>query len=255
MMNITQHLNLPARTTKKRASGRTHILEKGLGLNYLEDLLQVNANLIDFCKLGWGTSLLFGDLQKRLDLYKKYDIEVSLGGTLFEVFFVKKKLDVYKAWLKELGIKSVEISDGTIEISSAVKLGLIEEFSKDFVVYSEVGSKDSEAIVSPAKWVRAIQDEYKSGSSYVILEGRESGTAGMYRGSGEIRMGLIDDILDSGIKPETLIFETPQKAQQSWIIKKMGANVNVGNIAIEDVIPLETLRQGLRSDTLLHFNK
>jgi phosphosulfolactate synthase len=245
-------LTLPERTSKPRHHGRTQLLDKGLGVAHVADELETSGVYADLVKFGWGTSVITPNLTEKIAAYRRFDIEVSFGGTLFELYFIQNKLDDYAAWLKDLGVETVEISDGAIQMDLPTKIALIERFSRDFRVLSEVGSKDETVVVSPQAWVRAIKAELAAGAKYVILEGRESGTTGMYRSTGEIRMGLIQDILESGIEAERIIFETPNKAQQVYMIKLLGPNVNLGNIAPGDVVALETLRQGLRADTLLH---
>jgi phosphosulfolactate synthase len=239
---------------KPRAHGRTNILDKGLGLAALDDLLAVAAPFVDLAKIGWGTSLVLPDLDRRLDVYRSHDVDVCCGGTLFEYAYAIGEVDEYRAWLREHGFDHVEISNGTIDIDTEQKLAAIEQFAADFTVFSEVGSKDADAIVSPARWVRSIQQELGAGASSVILEGRESGTAGMYRKSGEMRTGLIDEVLEAGIDPHQLVFEAPLKQHQVYLIRLIGADVNLANIAPEEAVPLETLRRGLRSDTLAMFH-
>ncbi len=249
-------LNLPSRSSKPRTTGRTQVLDKGESLRHLEDQLELVGEYVDLARLGWGTSLVTSKLEDKIALYKRFDIEVCFGGTLFELAFLKERVAEYASWLKHLGVTSVEISDGTLEIEQKRKSELIESFAKDgFRVYSEVGSKDAEVIVSPIRWVKQIQAELEAGATYVILEGRESGTAGMYRTSGEIRMGLVDEIVESGVPVERLVFEAPKKSQQVWLLKQIGGNANLANIALSEVIPVETLRLGLRSDTLRHFHQ
>ena len=248
-------VSLPQRSTKPRSDGRTHIIDKGLPTGWIEDQLQLAGEFVDLVKLGWGTSVLTPNLTEKLDTYRAHDVDVCFGGTLFELVYLQGRVDEYAGWLRELGITSVEISDGCLEMNGSDKLKLIEEWSGEMTVFSEVGSKDAAVIVTPARWVKAIKQELEAGATYVILEGRESGTAGMYRESGEIRMGLIDEILESGIPVDRLVFEAPTKAQQVWLIKHIGPDINVGNIAPEDALPLETLRLGLRADTLLTIHQ
>lgn len=247
-------LNLPARKVKKRDTGRTQILDKGIGCSSLRDQLEVCGDYIDLAKLGWGTAIVSKKVEEKIRVYSSHDIEVSLGGTLFELFFIQNKVDEYIALLQSYGIKAMEISDGVVDISREEKLRQIEKFKKHFQVFSEIGSKDVKFVTPPSSWVKWIKEELSAGADYVILEGRESGTAGLYRESGEIRMGLVNEIIESGINPHMLIFEAPQKSQQVWFIEQFGANVNFANISLEDVIGLETLRQGLRADTLLKFH-
>jgi phosphosulfolactate synthase len=229
-------------------------LDKGLGPRQIEDLLEVAGHLIDLVKLGWGTALVTGHLEEKVRLYQQAGIDLCLGGTLLELYSHRGELDQFEEYVESLGLTHVEVSDGTLELPIEEKTALISRFAENFTVYSEVGQKDPEVVVTPVKWVRAIQAELDAGASKVILEGRESGTAGMYRTSGEIRMGLIDEILDAGIPPASLIFEAPNKASQTWFIRHIGVDVNLANVPPEDVIPLETLRLGLRADTLLDIH-
>lgn len=244
-------LRLPPRSSKPRTSGRTHGLDKGIGPGTLRDLLTVAGDYLDLVKMGWGTSLVTPVLHDKIAVYRDADIDVCFGGTLFELVVLQGRLDEYVAWMHQLGLTTVEVSDGTLTMAEADKLAMIERLAADFTVFSEVGSKDAEAIVTPAKWLEAIEAELAAGASHVILEGRESGTAGMYRKTGEIRMGLVDEIIDAGVPVERLVFEAPQKSQQVWLIDHLGTDVNLANIALDDVVPVETLRLGLRGDTLL----
>ena len=217
-------------------------------------MIDVAGDLIDLVKLGWGTALVTSGVEEKVALYQQAGLDVCLGGTLLEVYSHRGEVELFEDYLEALGLTHVEVSDGTIELPIEEKIELISRFADRYTVYSEVGQKDPDVVVTPAKWVRAIQAELAAGASKVILEGRESGTAGMYRTSGEIRMGLIDEILDAGIDPEKLIFEAPNKASQTWLIKHIGVDVNLANVPPEDVIPLETLRLGLRADTLLDIH-
>lgn len=239
---------------KPRDTRRTHILDKGMGTRQTQDVLETTGDRVDLAKLGWGTALVTQKLREKIDLYKGADVDVCLGGTLLEVYNRRKEVDRFADYIGELGLTHVEVSDGAVEMPRDEKLALIERFAGDFTVYSEVGQKDPEVVVTPAKWVAAIKAELEAGATKVILEGRESGTAGMYRTSGEIRMGLVDEILDAGIQPERLVFEAPRKDSQVWLIRHIGPNTNFANIPPEDVISLETLRLGIRADTLLDFH-
>ena len=247
-------LELPYRTVKPRNLGITMVMDTGLPLDLIEDYLKMNSEFIDYVKIGWGTSVVTNDVEKKIKLYQKYDIPICFGGTLFELAVLQNKVKEYKAVLKKYNISYVEISDGSIDMSLEDKIKYIEEFSKDFKVLSEVGSKDVHAVVAPKRWVIEIQETLKAGAWKVIAEGRESGKSGLYRESTEIRTGLLEEILDD-IDIEDLIFEAPLKSQQVWLIKEYGTNVNLGNIAFDNIISLETIRLGLRGDTLLHFNK
>ncbi|MBV8479350.1 MAG: phosphosulfolactate synthase [Actinobacteria bacterium] len=230
-----------------RDGGLTHVLDKGLGPRGWEDVLEVSGDHIDIVKLGWGTAYVTQNLRRKLDVLKGKP--VVIGGTFFEVVYVRDKLDEYKKWLQELGIAHVEISDGTVEIPRERKLELIQDFARDFTVLSEVGSKDSEVVFAPYEWVEWIKEELDAGAWKVITESREGGTAGIFRPSGEMRTGLVDEIAHS-IDFHDLIWEAPTKASQAWFIKHFGPEVNLGNIPPDEVIPLETLRLGLRGDTL-----
>jgi len=230
-----------------RDGGLTHVLDKGLGPRAWEDVLETSGAYIDIVKLGWGTAFVTAGLERKLEILREKP--VVIGGTFFEVVYAKGQLDDYKRWLGELGITHVEISDGTVEIPRERKLELIEDFARDFTVLSEVGSKDSEVVFAPYEWVGWIKEEREAGAWKVITEAREGGTAGIFRPSGEMRTGLVDEIAHS-IDFHDLIWEAPTKASQAWFIKHFGTNVNLGNIPHDEVIALETLRLGLRGDTL-----
>jgi phosphosulfolactate synthase len=230
-----------------RDGGLTHVLDKGLGPRGWEDVLETSGDYIDIVKLGWGTAYVTKGLERKLEVLK--DKRVVIGGTFFEVVYAKGKLDEYKQWLTSLGLDHVEISDGTVDIPRERKLELIADFARDFTVLSEVGSKDSEVVFAPYEWVEWIKAEKEAGAWKVITEAREGGTAGIFRPSGEMRTGLVDEIAHS-IDFHDLVWEAPTKASQAWFIKHFGPEVNLGNIPPEEVIPLETLRLGLRGDTL-----
>jgi phosphosulfolactate synthase len=230
-----------------RSGGLTHVLDKGLGPRAWEDVLETAGVYIDVVKLGWGTAYVTPNLRRKLEVLS--DKPVVIGGTFFEVVYVKDKVDEYKRWLTDLGLTHVEISDGTVEIPREEKLELIADLARDFTVLSEVGSKDSDVNFAPYLWVQWIKEELEAGAWKVITESRESGTAGIFRPSGEMRTGLIDEIVNEVEVPD-LIFEAPTKASQAWFVKEFGPTVNLGNIPPDEVIPLETLRLGLRGDTL-----
>jgi phosphosulfolactate synthase len=230
-----------------RSGGLTHVLDKGLGPHAWEDVLETCGVYIDVVKLGWGTAYVTPNLRRKLDVLKEKP--VVIGGTFFEVVYVKGKVDEYKRWLSDLGLTHVEISDGTVEIPRDEKLELIADLARDFTVLSEVGSKDSDVNFAPYLWVQWIKEELEAGAWKVITESRESGTAGIFRPTGEMRTGLIDEIVHE-IEVNDLIFEAPTKASQAWFVKEFGPTVNLGNIPPDEVIPLETLRLGLRGDTL-----
>jgi phosphosulfolactate synthase len=242
-------LGVPARPGKPRATGLTHVIDKGLNMRDIEGMFDTGGDFVDIVKLGWGTSYVTNNLEKKIALYRHFETPVVCGGTLFEAVYAKGKLDEFKTWLNEHRFAHVEISDGTIEIPREEKLELIRDFARDFTVLSEVGSKDSDVVYAPYQWVEWMLEELEAGSWKVITEAREGGTAGIFRKDGDMRTGLIDEIAH-GIAIEEIIFEAPTKASQAWFVKHFGPNVNLGNIPPEEVIPLETLRLGLRGDTL-----
>src|SRR5947207_8693155 len=242
-------LGVPEREPKPRNKGLTHVIDKGLNLRDIEGLFDTAGEFVDIVKLGWGTSYVTNNLEKKIALYRSFDTPVVCGGTLFEAVYGRGKLDEFKSWLKEFRFSHVEISDGTLDIPRERKLELISEFARDFVVLSEVGSKDEQIVYAPYQWVEWIKEELEAGAWKVITEGREGGTAGIYRSDGEMRTGLVDEIAHE-IDVSELVFEAPSKSSQAWFVKQFGPNVNLGNIPPEEVIPLETLRLGLRGDTL-----
>jgi phosphosulfolactate synthase len=231
----------------QRDGGLTHVLDKGLGPRVWEDVLETAGEYIDIVKLGWGTAYVTRNLRRKLEVLREKPIVI--GGTFFEAVVALDKIDEYKAWLQELGLTHVEISDGTIEIPRERKLELITDFARDFIVLSEVGSKDDEVVFAPYEWVQWIKEELQAGAWKVVTEAREGGTAGIFRPSGEMRTGLVDEIAHE-IDFRDLVWEAPTKASQAWFVKHFGPNVNLGNIPPDEVIPLETLRLGLRGDTL-----
>ncbi len=242
-------LDLPKREPKPRSEGLTHVLDKGMNLRDIEGLFDTAGEFVDIVKFGWGTSYVTNNLEKKIALYRSFETPVVCGGTLFEAVYARGRLDEFKSWLKEHRFSHVEISDGTLEIPRERKLELIAEFACDFTVLSEVGSKDEEVVYAPYQWVEWIKEELEAGSWKVITEGREGGTAGIYRPTGEMRTGLVDEIVHE-IALDDLIFEAPTRASQAWFVKHFGPNVNLGNIPPDEVVPLETLRLGLRGDTL-----
>jgi phosphosulfolactate synthase len=253
MQRMQELFGDPSRTRRPREWGITHVLDKGMSLAEIQGLIEVAADYVDIIKFGWGTSVVVQNLDAKIDLCTEQGIDIYCGGSLFELAVRRNKVDEYVAFLKDRGIRLLEISDGIIEISAEDKLRYIERLAKDFKVFSEVGSKDASVVVAPYRWVRQIKAELEAGAWKVITEGRESGTVGLYRNSGEIRTGLIEEI-EIEIDTKRLIFEAPQKAQQVWLIKHFGPNVNLGNIPPQEVIALETMRQGLRADTMLCHN-
>jgi phosphosulfolactate synthase len=243
---------LPERTEKPRDSGFTMVMDKGLSLRETEDFLENNSAYVDIVKLGWATSYLTPKLKEKLAIYKSFDIPVYLGGTLFEIFVVRNQFDQYRKVLDEFGIKYVEVSDGSMDLPHEEKCKYIQKLAQQVTVLSEVGSKDDQKIIPPYKWIALMKAELQAGSWKVIGEAREGGNVGLFRSTGEVRSGLVEEILTQ-VPSEKIIWEAPQKSQQVWFIKLLGANVNLGNIAPNEVIPLETIRLGLRGDTFSHF--
>lgn len=250
-MNYTIN-DLPTRIQKPRDSGMTMVMDKGLSLRQVEDFIEVAGTYTDIVKLGWATSYVTPNLDQKLKIYKDAGIPVYFGGTLFEAMLVRGQFDDYRRLLDKYDLKYAEVSDGSIEIPHEAKCSYISQLAKQVTVISEVGSKDVQKIFAPYKWIQLMKAELEAGSWKVIAEARESGNVGIYRDSGEVRQGLVDEILTQ-IPEQSIIWEAPQKAQQVWFIKLIGSNVSLGNIAPADVIPLETLRLGIRSDTFDHF--
>lgn len=243
------HLSqIPERVKKPRSSGITMIMDKGLSVNEAENFLSVAHPHVDILKLGFGTSFVTPNLKEKLDIYQSYDIPVYFGGTLFEAFLIRNQFDDYLKVCEQYGISYMEVSDGSITIPHSEKCGYIEKLTKYGTVLSEVGSKDAAHIIPPYKWIELMKAELSAGSTYVIAEAREAGNVGIYRGTGEVREGLVQEILTQ-IPGEKIIWEAPQKSQQLYFIELLGCNVNLGNIAPSEVIPLEAMRIGLRGDT------
>jgi phosphosulfolactate synthase len=245
-------LQIPERNLKPRNHGITMVMDKGLSITEVHHFMSVASPHVDIVKLGFGTSFVTPNLREKIEAYKSYDIPVYFGGTLFEAFLIRNQFDDYIAVCKDYGIQYMEVSDGSINIPHAEKCGYIEKLTKYGTILSEVGSKDAAHIIPPYKWIELMKAELSAGSTYVIAEARESGNVGIYRGSGEVREGLVQEIL-TVIPEERIIWEAPQKGQQLYFIELVGANVNLGNIAPNEVIPLETMRLGLRGDTFHLF--
>jgi phosphosulfolactate synthase len=243
-------LDLPTRTAKPREQGITHVLDRGLSVAAVDGLIEVAGDSIDLVKLGWGTALVTGNLAPKLERYRQHGIPVVLGGTLTELALAQDRMGQLIDWLHELGLTHIEISDGTITMHHEDKLGLIERCAQEFVVLSEVGSKDDTRIMAPYRWVELIQAELAAGAWKVIAEARESGNVGIFRHDGEVRMGLIDEIAHA-VDHAKILFEAPRKDQQVWFVRRFGPDVNLGNIVPDEVLSLETIRLGLRSDTAL----
>lgn len=231
------------------------VMDKGLSINEVNNFLEGTAPHVDIVKLGFGTSMVTPNLRQKIEVYKNAGMPIYFGGTLFEAFLIRNQIDDYIAICKDYGIEYIEVSDGSITIPHAEKCGYIEKLTKHATILSEVGSKDAAHIIPPYKWIELMKAELEAGSTYVIAEAREAGNVGIYRGSGEVREGLVQEILTQ-IPEGKIIWEAPQKAQQLYFLELIGCNVNLGNIAPNEVIPLEAMRIGLRGDTFeLYLDK
>jgi phosphosulfolactate synthase len=239
---------IPNRTERPRINGVTMVMDKGLGLREAEHFIEGNTDYVDIVKFGFGTALVTKQLEEKIKLYREAGIEPYFGGTLFELFYARGMKDDYFRFLDKYGLNLMEISDGSIIIPHDEKCELIAKAAKNYKVLSEVGSKDSGIIVTPARWIKSMKNELQAGSWKVIAEGRESGNVGVFRPNGTAHTLLINRIIKN-VSPDDIMWEAPQKNQQVWFIKLFGANVNLGNIAPNEVIPLECLRLGLRGDT------
>jgi phosphosulfolactate synthase len=246
---------MPDRQQKPRSSGITMVMDKGLSIQEAKNFMSIAHPHVDILKLGFGTSYVTPNLREKIEVYRSYNIPVYFGGTLFEAFLIRGQFPDFIRVLQDFGIDHVEVSDGSVTIPHAEKCGYIEKLTKYATVLSEVGSKDATHIIPPYKWIELMRAELEAGASYVIAEARESGNVGIYRGSGEVREGLVQEILTQ-IPGEQIIWEAPQKAQQLYFLELLGCNVNLGNIAPSEVIALEAMRIGLRGDTFhLYLNK
>jgi phosphosulfolactate synthase len=243
---------IPKRSEKPRNSGLTMMMDKGLSLTETASFIQANDYMTDVVKFGFGTSYLTKNLETKLQMYKEANIRPYFGGTLFEAFYARKQFDDYLRLIDKYKLDLIEISDGSIIINHDEKCELIYKLSKQYTVLSEVGSKDSGIFIAPARWIKMMSKELESGAWKVIAEGREAGNVGVFRPNGTAHTMLINKII-SKIKPENILWEAPIKNQQVWFIKLFGAEVNLGNISYNDVIPLECLRLGLRGDTFFDF--
>ncbi|WP_035844310.1 phosphosulfolactate synthase [Crocinitomix catalasitica] len=252
---MSKNFNLtyvPKRGTKPRESGLTMMMDKGLSLREVENFIEANGEFTDIAKFGFGTAYVTNNLEEKIKLYKSAGIRPYFGGTLFELFIARKKFNDFRRLLDKYDLDLCEVSDGSIIIDHDEKLKYISKLAKDRTVMSEVGSKDAGIIISPNKWIKMMSTELEAGSWKVIAEGRESGNVGVFRPNGTAHTYLINKII-SKIDPNSILWEAPIKKQQVWFIRLFGANVNLGNIAPNEVIPLECLRLGLRGDTFFDF--
>ncbi|HSZ71802.1 MAG TPA: phosphosulfolactate synthase [Cytophagaceae bacterium] len=243
---------IPTRTQKPRQDGFTMVMDKGLSIREVEDLIDVASDYIDIVKLGWATSYVTPKLKEKLAVYKSAGIPTYFGGTLFEAFIIRNQFEEYRKILDKFDMPFAEVSDGSVDMNHDQKCEYIRALAKQVTVLSEVGSKDVEKIIPPYKWIQLMQSELDAGAWKVIGEAREGGNVGLFRSSGEVRSGLVEEILTQ-VPSERIIWEAPQRDQQVWFIKLLGTNVNLGNIAPHEVIPVETLRLGIRSDTFDYF--
>jgi phosphosulfolactate synthase len=248
-------LTLPKRAVKPRENGLTMVIDGGVPLGLFTDQIELGAEYIDYVKFGWGTSVVTNCLREKISVLDRHDIGFYFGGTLFEKFIVQGRFDDYRRFLDEYSCRHVEVSNGTIILSNAEKAGYIRKLAHEFTVVSEVGFKDPgrSEMLPPSEWVASIKEDLDAGASIVTLEARESGSSGICRPDGELRYGLIEDVLHAGIGIDNLLFEAPNTALQTHMITRIGPNVNLGNVPAQGVIGLETLRLGLRSDTLSTF--
>jgi len=253
-MNKTA-LTLPERPAKPRESGMTMVIDGGIPLGLFGDLVALGAEYIDYVKFGWGTAIVTGCLREKIAVLAEYGIDFYFGGTLLEKYILQGRFEEYRRFCEEYSCRHLEVSNGTIELSNAEKACYIRKLVGDFTVISEVGFKDPtrSELLPPSEWVSAINEDLDAGASLVTLEARESGSSGICRPDGALRYGLIEDILSAGISVDKLVFEAPTTTLQTIMIKRIGPNVNLGNVAAQGVIGLETLRLGLRADTLTAF--
>ncbi len=243
---------IPERTKQPRANGITMVMDKGLSIQEVHNFMSIGQPHTDIVKLGFGTSFVTPNLKEKIAAYKEYNMPVYFGGTLFEAFVIRNSFERYIDVIKEFGVNYVEVSDGSITIPHSEKCGYIEKLAKHTTVLSEVGSKDAEHIIPPYQWIELMNAELSAGSDYVIAEAREAGNVGVYRGNGEVREGLVQEILTK-VPAEKIIWEAPQKAQQLYFLQLCGVNVNLGNIAPSEIIALEAMRIGLRGDTFMFY--
>lgn len=241
-------LDLPEREHKPRASGLTHVLDKGASVREVEGQLDTVGEFVDLVKIGWGISYVDPTAKERVALYQSAGVTVCTGGTLLEIAVAGGRLGEFRRWAATIGFDAVEVSNGLSALTTDAKSALVAELSDDFIVLAEAGSKDQDDPVSAAAWVAEMTADLRAGARWVIAEGRESGTVGVYEQDGTVRGALVEQLV-AGVPGDRIIFEAPRKAQQAWFVNRYGAGVNLGNIPLDEVLPLETLRLGLRADT------
>lgn len=245
---LADFLTLPERTAKPRVRGITHVIDKGLPISSLESLLDLAGAHVDFVKFGWGTAYVSRHIRAKVEACRGARVRTCVGGTLLELATVQGKLREFVRWADSLGFDAVEVSEGTVELGPGIKQGLIEALARDFVVLAETGSKDATAPIRPSAWSAEMEADLEAGATFVLAEGRESGTVGLYNADGTPRRDLVDALV-ARIPYEKVIFEAPTAAQQKWFVRRLGIDVNLGNVATDEIIALETLRRGLRADT------
>jgi phosphosulfolactate synthase len=248
-------LELPERAEKPRSAGITMVVDGGLPTRYFQDVVESGAEYLDFVKFGWGTALVTKDLREKIAVLQNIGVDFYFGGTLFEKFVMQDRIDDFRELCHANSCQFVEVSNGTIDLTNPEKAGYIRKLADEFNVISEVGFKDAERSenLPPSRWIECIHEDLDAGSSLVTLEARESGRSGICRPNGELRFGLIEELLSSGLDHKTLLFEAPSTELQCYFVKRIGPDVNLGNVAATAVLGLETIRLGLRADTLLHF--
>lgn len=248
MWNLPDFLDLPDRDSKPRRDGITHVLDKGMSPLALEGLLSQAGHLIDFVKIGWGIGYVDPTVKERVAVCQRWDVQVCLGGTLLELAVAQGRLTAFRRWAAGLGVDAIEVSNGLQALTQGEKTALVRQLAGDFVVLAEAGAKDGTVPVHRHLWRREMESDLEAGARWVIAEGRESGTVGLYHENGEPRQDLVD-VLAAGLPLARVIFEAPRKSQQAWFVRHLGHEVNLGNIPPDEVLPLETLRLGLRADT------
>lgn len=252
---LPQFLDLPTRGAKPRREGFTMVIDTGLPTAYFTDLVESHGEHVDFVKFGWGTSLVTKHLRTKVKVLDAEGVDYYFGGTLFEKFVLQGRFDQFRELCASAGCRYVEVSNGTIDLTNENKVHYVAELARDFKVVSEVGSKDQAEsdLMAPNKWISYIKADLDAGAHLVTLETRESGRGGICRSNGELRYGLIEEILASDVDPNRLLFESPSTELQNYFVQRIGPNVNLGNIAATDIVGLETIRRGLRSETLRKF--
>jgi len=250
---VPDFLPLPARPAKPRTDGLTHVIDTGLAAADVDAFLSLASPYVDLVRLGFGTAYVTPALEAKLAVYARHGVPVMVGGTLTELAWLHGRVDELADWLAGLGIEHIEVSSGVVPVPAAEKVALVQALAGRFTVYAEVGEKDPDAILAPYRWVQLIRGALDAGAALVVCEGRASGDAGVYRRDGEARTGLIDEVVHE-IDPARLVFEAPRRHQQTWLIRRLGGGVNLGNVRPDDALSLETLRLGLRADTLDVFH-